>query len=253
VPASNPEEYRLGVRDVIEITVFGHDDLSRIEEVPPMGVVDFPLIGALELEGRTVDAIQSEITRRLGEDYLVNPNVSVRVTEHQSQWVNVVGYVEKPGKFYLKGASTLIDMITEAGGLSEAAGNEIVITREENGQVRQIHIHRDDLFSEDNEEFNVALRMGDVVEVGEQDKFYIQGEVAEPGSFPLERGYTLMKAITVAGGFTQWADRKEVELLRDEEGGPQKMKVNLKAIGARKQPDVELKPDDIIIVKRRLL
>ena len=121
------------------------------------------------------------------------------------------------------------------------------------GGIRQIHINRVDLFSEDNEEFNLVLRMGDVVEVGEQELFYIQGEVARPGSYPLERGYTLMKAITVAGGLSQWADRKQVEVLREQDGERQKFKLNLKAIGSRKERDVELMPDDIIIVKRRLL
>jgi len=62
-----------------------------------------------------------------------------------------------------------------------------------------------------------------------------------------------MKAITVAGGLSQWANRKQVEVLREQDGERQKLKLNLKAIGARKEPDVELKPDDIIIVKRRLL
>ena len=87
----------------------------------------------------------------------------------------------------------------------------------------------------------------------ERPVFYIQGEVAKPGGYPLEQGYTLLKAISIAGGVSQWADRKEVELHRDLKGGAQKIVVNLKAIEQRKQPDMELQPEDIIIVKRRLL
>lgn len=253
VPMAESQGYVVGVRDVLEIAVFGHEDLSKTLEVTEGGTYDFPLIGRLELAGRTVDDIQEEVTRRLAEDYLVEPSVGVRITEYQSQWVNVVGQVEKPGKHFLKGESTLIDLITESAGLSDEAGNDITITRHVDGGMRQIHINRQDLFSEDNEEFNVVLRMGDVVEVGEQERFYIQGEVARPGSYPLERGYTLMKAITVAGGLSQWADRKQVEVLREESGERQKLKLNLKAIGSRKARDVELRPDDIIIVKRRLL
>ncbi len=253
MPVAESHEYLVGVRDVLEITVFGHDDLSKKLEVNAGGTYDFPLIGPLQLDGRTVDDIQAEITRRLAEDYLVSPSVGVRVTEYQSQWVNVMGQVEKPGKHFLKGHSTLIDMITESAGLSDDAGNDITITRRVDGGIRQIHINRQDLFSEDNEEFNLVLRMGDVVEVGEQERFVIPGEVVSPGSYPLERGYTLMKAITVAGGLSQWANRKHVEVLREQNGQRQTLKLNLKAIGSRKERDVELMPDDIIIVKRRLL
>lgn len=249
------DEYHLGARDVIEITVFGHPDLSRMETVPSGGVLPFPLIGDIRLGGRTTGEIQRELAERLGADYLVDPHVSVRIREYESQWVNVVGQVRQPGKYPLKGVSTLIDMITEAGGLTNQAGSEIVVTRqdEDTGEIRQIRIDRDGLFSEHNEEHNLALRMGDVVEAVDQEVFYIQGEVNQPGSYPLERGYTLLKAITVAGGFSQWADRKGVELLREENGEQRKILVNLKAVGERREPDVELRPEDIIIVKRRLL
>ena len=252
-PVAEAHDYLVGVRDVLEITVFGHEDLSKSLEVNAGGTYDFPLIGSLQLAGRTVDDLQAEITRRLAEDYLVSPSVGVRVTEYQSQWVNVVGQVRKPGQHFLKGHSTLIDLITESAGLSDDAGNDITITRQVDGGIRQLHVNRQDLFSEDNEEFNLVLRMGDVVEVGEQERFFIQGEVARPGSYPLERGYTLMKAITVAGGLSQWANRKQVEVLREQDGQRQTLKLNLKAIGSRKERDVELLPDDIIIVKRRLL
>lgn len=253
VATAESHGYLVGVRDQLEITVFGHADLSKTMEVNAGGTFDFPLIGVLQLAGRSVDDIQAEITRRLAEDYLVSPSVGVRISDYQSQWVNIMGQVKRPGKHYLKGQSTLIDLITESGGLSDRAGTHVTITRQEEQGVRQMRINLQDLFSAASEEFNLLLRRGDVVEVAEQDRFYIQGEVARPGSYPLERGFTLMKAITVAGGLSQWADRKRVEVLRETDGERQTLELNLKAIGARKERDVELMPDDIIIVKRRLL
>ena len=248
-------EYRLGVRDVLQITVFGHEDLTRTETVPSSGTLTFPLIGEIQVAGRTTDAVQRELTERREKDYLVNPHVTVRVKEYESQWVNVVGQVEEPGKYYLKGTARLADVITEAGGLADEAGNDIVVTRHggSSGGATEIRIDRDDLFSHDNEQYNIVLRTGDVIDVGEQEMFFIQGEVERPGTYPLEKGYTLLKAITVAGGFSQWADRKQVELLRDEEGQRRRRVLNLKAIAERKQQDIELEPEDIIIVKRRLL
>lgn len=249
-------EYRLGVRDAIDISVFGHEDLSGVSSVPPDGVLNFPLIGAIQVEGRTVTEVEQELTRRLGEDFLVDPQVTVRVKDYESQWVNVVGQVRNPGKYALKGRARLIDVITQAGGMTDKAGSEIVVSRQDPqaaGGLRQFKVAREDLFSPDNRGTNIFMRHEDVVNVSEQEVFYIQGEVARPGSYALERGYTVLKAISIAGGFSQWADRKEVELLRDENGEQRKLILNLKAIAERKKPDVDLRAEDIIIVKRRVL
>jgi polysaccharide export outer membrane protein len=254
--AAEPLAYRIGVRDVLEVSVFAHEDLTGMSTVPPDGVLHFPMIGAITVAGRTVSEVEAELAQRLGADFLVDPQVSVRVKEYESQWVNIVGEVKTPGRYPLKGAVTLVDVLTQAGGLTEHAGNEITLTRLEPdvpGGARRVTIAREDLFSPDNRRVNVPVRHQDVISVSEQEMFYIQGEVGRPGSYPLERGYTVLKAVSIAGGFSQWADQKEVELLRDEGGERHKMVLNLKAIAERKKPDVELLPEDILIVKRRVL
>lgn len=246
--------YRLGVRDMIEISVHGHDDLSRSDTVPPDGVLNFPLIGQVQVAGRTTAEVAEEIRSRLEADYLVDPKVTVRVSEYESQWVNVVGFVRTPGKYAIKGPTTLVDMITQAGGITEDAGPTVVVTRTlPDGTTESLDVGRDELFSPESHGSQLVLHHGDVVNVPEQPMFYIQGEVSAPGSYPLERGYTLLKAISVAGGMSQWADRKSVELHRDVDGETRKIVVNLKAIEQRREQDVTLLPEDIIIVKRRLL
>jgi polysaccharide export outer membrane protein len=246
--------YRLGVRDMIEIYVHGHDDLSRSDTVPPDGVLNFPLIGQVQVVGRTTAEVAEEIRSRLEADYLVDPKVTVRVSEYESQWVNVVGFVRTPGKYPIKGPTTLVDMITQAGGITENAGPTVVVTRTRpDGTTESLDVGRDELFTPEGRGAQLVLHHGDVVNVPEQPMFYIQGEVASPGTYPLERGYTLLKAISVAGGMSQWADRKSVELHRDVDGETRKIVVNLKAIEQRREQDVSLLPEDIIIVKRRLL
>jgi polysaccharide export outer membrane protein len=99
----------------------------------------------------------------------------------------------------------------------------------------------------------MLLHHGDVISVGERAVFYIRGEVNRPSAFVLERGMTVMRAIAVAGGLTQYANRKEVQLVRSRDGGGlENIAVNLKAIEDGKITDVALRPDDVIIVPRRI-
>src|SRR5437867_573532 len=82
-------EYKVGAGDKLEIAVFGHEDLSKIVEVRSDGTINYPLIGDVQVKGKSVAEIDDEITRVLGKDYLVDPQVSVDVREYQSQWVTV--------------------------------------------------------------------------------------------------------------------------------------------------------------------
>jgi len=94
----------------------------------------------------------------------------------------------------------------------------------------------------------------DIVTVGEKKIFYIRGEVTRPGSYFLENELTLLKAISVAGGLTPFANRKEVQLIRSASDGVanDKKVINLKAIEQGKANDIPLLPNDVIIVARRV-
>jgi len=203
---------------------------------------------------KTVAEIDAEITRVLGKDYLVDPQVSVDVREYQSQWVTIIGEVRTPGKYVLKRNMRVIDVLAEAGGVTKEAGSQIQITRRDaNGSPQQIALDRNRLLSQDNAESNIPLRHGDILAVGERDLFYIRGEVARPGPYQFESGLTILRAISYAGGFTQFANRKQVDILRSGANGVQKkLTVNLKAIEDGKKEDLPLVPGDSVIVPRRI-
>jgi len=247
-------EYRIGVGDKLEIAVFGHEDLAKIVEVRSDGTINYPLIGDIRVTGMTVGEIDAEITRVLGKDYLVDPQVSVDVREYQSQWVTIIGEVHTPGKYVLKRNMRVIDLLAEAGGVTKEAGSQILITRRNaDGAPRQIVLDRSRLMSQDNEEVNVVLQHSDILAVGERDLFYIRGEVARPGPYQFESGLTILRAISYAGGFTQFANRKQVDILRPGGNGVQKkLTVNLKAIEEGKKEDLPLVPGDSVIVPRRI-
>jgi polysaccharide export outer membrane protein len=248
-------DYRVGVGDKIEISVFGHDDMTRLGEVKTDGTVNFPLLGDVKVAGKTVTQIDADVTRDLSREYLVDPEVNVDVKEYKSQWVTLMGEVRTPGRYVLRRNMRLIDLLAEAGGPTKEAGTEIVLTRhQENASgTHQITINIDDILNPGKPESNVALRHGDIITIGQREAFYIRGEVARPGPYYVERGYTILRSISVAGGLTQFANRKEVQLLRAGAGGIQeKLIINLKSIEDGRKEDIPILPNDVIIVPRRV-
>ena len=131
-----PSEYRIGPLDVLKITVFQEPDLS-LEEVPvdASGNILFPLIGQVAVSGKTSTELSNDIARRLGERYLVDPQVSTIVSTSASQNVTVEGAVNKPGVFPLQGPTTLLQAMAMAEGPTQTAklGEIIVFRRKEDG------------------------------------------------------------------------------------------------------------------------
>ncbi len=148
----------------------------------------------------------------------------------------------------------VIDVLAEAGGATKEAGSQILVTRQSpDGSPRQIALDRNRILSQESRDSNIPLEHGDIITVGERDLFYIRGEVARPGPYQFEGGMTVLRAIAYAGGFSQFANRKHVDVLRSGANGVQeKMTVNVKAIEDGKKQDLPLRPGDTIIVPRRI-
>src|SRR5215470_15129726 len=128
-PGGGNQEYRVGAKDVLKVTVWGHDDLTRQVVVSADGTFAFPLIGDVQVAGLTTGSIEARLRDLLGKDYLVNPQVSVSVQEYRSQRVFVLGEVEKPGTYALTGQTTLLDVLSQAGGPGKSAGRQVVVVR----------------------------------------------------------------------------------------------------------------------------
>jgi polysaccharide export outer membrane protein len=109
-------DYRIGVEDLLEIQVFGVDQLSRIVRVNTLGVISLPLIGSIEVGGLTAQEAEASIARKLGDNYLQNPQVSLFIKEYTNQRVTIEGAVNKPGIYPLRGQTTLLRTLAIAGG-----------------------------------------------------------------------------------------------------------------------------------------
>lgn len=125
------DSYVLRVNDLIRITVFQEDDLLTETRVSKSGEINFPLLGPVMLNGKTVAETTSEIRARLDKDYIINPQVTLTVLEYAQQWVSVLGEVQKPGLVAIppQGGLDLLGAIALAGGYTRVADPSHVIVR----------------------------------------------------------------------------------------------------------------------------
>jgi len=257
-PTGDPvRQYRVGPGDILQVSVIGHPDLSRTPPVQPNGVVNLPLLGEVLVSGLTAPEIQRKVTTLLERDFLVDPQVEVRVQEYQSQFVIVLGEVNSPGRKPLRGTTRLIDLLIGAGGLKPTASGEISITRTEGTfeggrDTLQVALSSSGLNAQDRVNLELQLRNGDMISVGAKKHVTVEGEVAKPGRYPLESDLTILSAISAAGGLTRFGSN-DVKVRRvDPVGGQvEVLEVDLNAVRRGKKPDLVLQPNDVVTVHRR--
>jgi polysaccharide biosynthesis/export protein len=223
------QEYTIGPGDVLKITVWGHDDLSREYPVTLDGRVPFPLIGSVPAAGLTTTDLATKLRDLLEKDYLVNPQVIVAVKEYLSKKVHVMGEAEKPGLFFLTGPTTLLEMLSRAGGVSKNAGKDLVLVRAEQvtadgkrigsgSSILRLDLRK--IQAGDVKE-NIALENGDMMFVPKAQAFFVLGEVTKAGTFPLDKEISVLEGVTLAGGFSNAAAPSAVKLLRRKADGKQ--------------------------------
>jgi polysaccharide export outer membrane protein len=260
-PAEPPVrgEYEVGAGDVLEVNVIGNDDLSRIPTVQTNGAITYPLLGEVQVAGLTVAEIQRKLTNLLEKDYLIKPQVEVKVREYNSQYVSVVGEVNGPGRKPLRGRTRLIDLLTEAGGFKPTASGDVIIARTD-GEFAEgqrsitVRITRSTAPSmQDLVNLELPLRNGDIITALPKSYVTVDGEVNRPGRYPIESDLTVTGAVSLAGGLTRFGS-SNVKLRRTD---PESRKVtivdvDLKDVRNGKKPDVPLLPNDVISVSRRV-
>lgn len=258
-PSPSPvgSNYTVGPGDVLEITVIGNADLTRTPTVQTSGTITLPLLEEVGVSGLTVLEIRRKLTTLLERDFLVNPQVEVRVREFQSQSVIVLGEVNSPGRKVLRGRTRLVDLLIDAGGFKPTASGDIVITRAEGtfdsgkDQIR-LTIGSNAMTPQDRVNLEIPLRNGDLVNVAARQQVTIEGEVARPGRFPIEADSTITAIISVAGGLTRYGNEKvKLRRLDPKTGKAQILEIDLGDIRSGRKPEVKLEPNDVITVSRR--
>jgi polysaccharide biosynthesis/export protein len=244
-------DYIVGPLDVLNVRIYGEDKLSGKIRVDNDGSFPFEYLGRVKAEGMTTGQIEMYLAKALGDGYLRNPQVSVEVMEYRSQSVFVTGEVRSPNKYMLPGNSTLMDVLTLAGSVTQNAGNWVQITHVRQGAEvlgpavsadYDMRVNLRDI--QTGKAQNIKMRDGDTIFVPKAERVWVVGQVRNPQGVVHEEGMTVFEAIAAAGGITEKGSNSRIEIVRIENG-------QRKSIDA-KQTDV-LKPGDQVNVRTRRL
>jgi polysaccharide export outer membrane protein len=251
-------EYKIGPNDLLQLTVIDFDDLNRQYRVSEEGSINLPYLGETEVEGLTRGELEEKLSQLLQEkNFIRNPQVSVLILEYMSKRIYLIGAVENTGPYELLGRMTLLKLLSQAGGLTPEAGDQIIIIRQlADGNKTSLRIPVDDLLLESDPSLDVPLQPDDIINVP-VDKIvliYVTGQVNNPGAieFRSADNPTLLRAIAKAGGFNERAAKGKVLIKRTDENGEEiEIKVNVGEIMKGKTKDVKLQANDVVIVPEK--
>lgn len=250
------EEYLIGPKDIVFIAVYGEPELSGDYTVDEDGIIRFPLLKSVKIGELSAQAAADRIEKLLEKDFFVDAQVTLLIKEFRSYAVNLLGEVNSPGKKYLKGQMTLLDLLSETGGLTNEAGDYITLQRQsKDGPIDKTDVYQikvNELTAGISPYAQFKILPGDTLTVNPKAYFYIQGAVERPGKYEIVKDLTILKAIALAGGFAKFANEKDVELHREATGEKQIIKVNMAAVRKQKAEDIFLLPSDTIIVNKRI-
>lgn len=239
------QEYEIGEGDLLKITVYENPDLASEVRVSGEGKITVPLIDEVDVKGLTATQIGKKLAALLANGYIKNPQVAVFIQEYKSKKVTVLGEFNKPGLVEMRGNSTLMEVISSAGGVTPNAGDLLFIQRK---SLKVDATAKDDiiitidltkLLEGGDVTTNVPVLDGDSIYVNKAAFVYVMGEVKSPGAFKLVKGLTVLRCISLAGGYTLKANKDKTEIIRKTPDGEKTIKVGM---------DDQVGPDDVIVV-----
>ncbi|SDG18457.1 polysaccharide biosynthesis/export family protein [Paraburkholderia phenazinium] len=267
--SSGPYTYRLGIGDVLEITVWDHPELaaalgaqqqSTTRASDPMagfiidqrGNLSFPYIGTLHVEGLRTDEVQRALSERLGQVF-VRPQVTVRIASFRSQQVYVDGEVHVPGPQPINDIPmTLYDAVSRAGGFSPTADqSRMVLVRD--GVSHPLNLPQ--LLANGQNPSRIILKNGDLLRVVSRDDngVYVMGEVVKPSTaIPMKNGrLSLSEAISQTGSLNNTtADASQLYVIRgSQDVNPQVFHLDARSpVSMILANQFELQPKDVVYI-----
>lgn len=267
------EEYVISPDDLLDISVFDVPEISRQYRVSPSGSIAFALIpDPITAAGLTPVQLSRVICENLrSAGTISNPRVTVEVKESRIHSVAVMGAVKRPQLYPVYGPTTLLDVISQAEGLAENAGNTVTITRGEVG-LRALKLERGSepearnpvagavvvdlkpLLEIGDAQSNLNIYPGDRITVQRAGIVYLVGAVNRPGGFPLKddrEEMTVLKALALGQDLKPTAVPSKAVIIRKDpprSGGWQEIPVNLRQVLAGHTSDRPLRNNDILFV-----
>jgi polysaccharide export outer membrane protein len=269
-PATLPPvapDYVLGVGDQVVLHVIDLQEISdRPIRVDPNGFVDMPLAGRFRASGMSLEQFKLELANRLSK-YITNPQISANLVDDQSRPVSVIGSVNAPGVHQLSGEKRLIEVLSQAGGVKEDAGSQVIVTREQNwgklplpnAKVDPVtgsstaSLSLDDLLASKLPSDNILILPNDIISIPKAEIVYVVGDVRKAGGFQLSSHPTisLLQALSLAEGLDRDAAPQRAKILRQApsgDGKPVEIPVDITRIFDGKAPDIPLQGKDVLFV-----
>ena len=260
--------YVLGPNDQILIRAPEAEEIdNRPFRIDADGNINLPLVGHVHAAGMTLQEFEADLVKRLRE-YIREPQVFVQISQYRSEPVFFVGLFARPGAYPLQGNRTLIEMLTQVGGLLPNADRHIKITRQEEygsiplpdaivdpeKKISTVEISLGSLRQNLSPEENILLQPYDQISVGRAELVYVNGEVGRIGGIELgERdSISIAQVLSQSGGFTRDAHKSKVRILRPIENTSRRavIEVDVAQLFDGKALDVPLYPGDIVYVPR---
>jgi len=246
--------YRLGIGDVLAVSIYGEDGSLREVPVDPSGQVSFLMVGTMPAVGRTIDELRSDLQKRVSAK-LARGIVQVIPVRFGSQTYTILGELNYPGTYLMEGRTTVLDAIAKARGIrtgyfrnstAEMADyrNAALIR---NGQI--VPVDFEALVSRGDATQNVELRNGDILNIPSSlvRNIYVLGEVNFPRTVGFVSSVFLMQALSEARGLKSTSDGRIV-VVRGSLSHPEARMVRFEKILSGKDPNIPLAPGDIVYV-----
>lgn len=247
--AAAQSDYRVGIDDVLVVTVLDQKELEQVVTVRPDGKISLTLVGDTEAAGLTVAELSSRLTTLYGRT-VRGAQVTVGVKEVRSRPVYFAGSVVRPGQVQLTQEMTVLQGLYAAGGPGPNADLESAFVLR---GAQRIPVNLQEILQRGVMTQNLRLQPGDTLVVPTAGSVFVQGEVKAPGQVKCSRDMTIMTAISGAGGFTQLASPRRVTVMRGEGAKKEVLRVNVNDIMSDPEAkDFLLKCNDIVIVPQRL-
>ncbi len=245
--AGKLQDLHIGIGDLLQVTMFGTQDFNADFRVSSSGDISLPPLGLVHVAGLSTSEAEKLIERQLVEGgFYREPRVSVFEKEYVTQGVSILGEVKNPGVYPLLADRHLLDLLSQAGGLTPNASKTVSVTHAGQNTPSVITLSPDPELAATA---NPAILTGDTIVVAAAGVVYVIGNVNKPGGYPMtDNQLTVLQALALAGGNSPMAALDRAQIVRQVKGAREAVRVSVKKILEGRNKDIRLEPQDILFI-----
>src|SRR5712664_678515 len=242
-----PQDLHIGIGDLLQVTMFGTQDFNADFRVSSSGDISLPPLGLVHVAGSSTSEAEKLIERQLVEGgFYREPRVSVFEKEYVTQGVSILGEVKNPGVYPLLADRHLLDLLSQAGGLTPNASKTVSVTHAGHNTPSVVTLSPNPELAATS---NPAILTGDTIVVATAGVVYVIGDVNKPGGYPMtDNQITVLQALALAGGNSPMAALDRAQIVRQVKGARESLPISVKKILDGRNKDIRLQSEDILFI-----